>query len=352
VDLPCRPEKLRDVGTTVQHIRNNHGRAKEEDWIPAKTAAEAARWLEENGGRRFFLYVDFFDPHEPWDPPESYVENYDPGYVGEKVVYPAYGPIDYLEPEELAHIRAMYAAEASLVDRWAGELIGKAESLGLLENTFTIFTSDHGFYLGEHGLVGKSIIFGGCHGLAPLYEEVCRVPLLIRPADSFPRAKKGRRRECLVQTPDVAATIADLAGVDEPRIQGKSLVPAIMGEDSGGFRRLAISTPSLVGGAGAGLRATVTSGEWSLILAPLFDSKPLEGRTHTVIVDGKPRAMKPFGKVSTELYNIAKDPKQQRDVLADNAELARELHEGFVKNLESLGAGGKIIAQWMKCKGI
>ncbi|MCX8161441.1 MAG: sulfatase-like hydrolase/transferase, partial [Candidatus Bathyarchaeota archaeon] len=87
VRLPCSPWKLRSVETTIQHIRNNYGRRYEEDWIPAKTALEAARWLEENYGRRFFLYLDFFDPHEPWDPPRWYVVMYDPEYEGEEVVY-------------------------------------------------------------------------------------------------------------------------------------------------------------------------------------------------------------------------------------------------------------------------
>lgn len=352
VDLPCRPEKLRDVQTTVQHIRNNYRRDREEDWIPAKTAMEAVRWLEENHGRRFLLYVDFFDPHEPWDPPESYVERYDPGYTGEKVIYPAYGPSDYLEPEELTHVRAMYAAEASFVDRWIGRIFETVERLGLYEDTFTIFTSDHGFYLGEHSLVGKSIIYGEYHGLAPLYEEVCHIPLMIKPADSFEQAKNGVRHKCLVQTPDIAATMANLAGIYEPRIQGKSLVQIIRGEDSEDFRKVAVSTPSLIGGVGSGLRATITSGEWSMILAPFANLSNLEGRKHTAIVDGKQREMKPFGRISTELYNLALDPKQKCNVLEENIELARELHTEFLKNLKSLGTQDKIVEPWLKCKGI
>ncbi|RLF24042.1 MAG: hypothetical protein DRN15_03875, partial [Thermoprotei archaeon] len=85
VELPCDPSKLRNVETTIQHMRNNALRMFEEDWIPAKTANEAIRWLERNynSGRNFFLYVDFFDPHEPWDPPKWYVDMYDPDYKGE-----------------------------------------------------------------------------------------------------------------------------------------------------------------------------------------------------------------------------------------------------------------------------
>jgi arylsulfatase A-like enzyme len=352
VALPCNSEKLRNVETTAQHIRNNSGRNCEEDWIPAKTAMEAVRWLKKNHRRRFLLYVDLFDPHEPWDAPEHYVERYNRGYAGERVIYPAYGPCAYLKPEELTHVRAMYAAEASLVDRWIGEILDEAESLGLYENTFVIFTSDHGFYLGEHGLVGKSIIFGEHHGLAPLYEEVCHIPLLIRPADSFQGAKKGERRRCLAQTPDITATICDLAGAEEPRIQGKSLVPVIRGVDDDDFRAVAVSTPSLISGARAGIRATITSGKWSLVLAPEVDSGALEERTYTAIVDGRPRILKPYGRIETELYDLDRDPGQSENILEGNADAAKCLHARFMEHLKALGAPSKIIEPWLKYKGI
>ncbi|MEM2323860.1 MAG: sulfatase, partial [Candidatus Bathyarchaeia archaeon] len=254
VKLPCSPWKLRSVETTIQHIRNNYGRRYEEDWIPAKTALEAVRWLEENYNRRFFLYVDFFDPHEPWDPPRWYVDMYDPGYEGEEVIYPAYGPCGYLTDKELTHIRAMYAGEATLVDRWVGFLLDKIEELGLLDDTTIIFTSDHGFYLGEHNLIGKSIIMGGYHGLAPLYEEVAHIPLLIRFADKL-GLDGGIKIDALVQTPDITATILELAGIEGKSymdIQGESLLPIVRGERRV-IRDIAVSTPSLIKGVRAGL---------------------------------------------------------------------------------------------------
>jgi arylsulfatase A-like enzyme len=83
-------------------------------------------------------------------------------------------------------------------------------NLGLFENTTIVFTSDHGFYLGEHGLVGKSVIIGGSQGLAPLYEEVAHIPLLIRFPDNL-GLRKSIKVNALVQTPDVTATVLDLA---------------------------------------------------------------------------------------------------------------------------------------------
>ena len=348
VKLPCEPVKLRDVNTVVQHIRNNWGRRFEEDWIPAKTATEAARWLEENRNRCFFLYVDFFDPHEPWDPPRWYVEAYDPSYEGEEVVYPVYGPCEYLSKEELEHCRALYAAEAALVDRWIGYLLEKVEELGLYEDTAVIFTSDHGFYLGEHGLVGKSIIMGGHHGYAPLYEEVAHVPLIIRPPDSMEWSAGAV--EALVQPPDITATILDLAGLRQEWCQGRSLLPLVRGEERKA-KKLAITTPPLIKGPRGGLRPTITAGRWCLILASQ-ETPPLEDVTHTMVVDGVPRVLKPFGRVETELYDLECDARQERNVLEENIDVARELHRAFIEELKRLGAPEDVIKPWLRCKGL
>jgi len=352
VKIPCSPQKLRNVETVIQHMRNNALRRFEEDWIPARTAMEAVRWLERNYKRRFFLYVDFFDPHEPWDPPRWYIDAYDPGYIGEEVSYPAYGPCDYLSKAELEHIRALYAGEATLVDKWIGVIIRKIEELGILENTTIIFTSDHGIYLGEHGLIGKSVIMGGYHGLVPLYEEVCHIPLLVRLADNTGGKEEHQKIDELVLLPDITATIIELADAkDEGLLQGRSLMSLINGE-SKEWRSFAVSTPSLMHGARASLRVTITSKEWSLILAPKIESRGLEKATYTLIVDGVPRILKPFGKIDTELYNLKKDPQQKRNVLDENMNVALDLRSKFIKFLREIGAEKEIIKPWQACKSL
>src|SRR5262249_20554180 len=83
VTLPCNAEKLRDGDWAVtQYLRNVAvaRRKVEEDYFSARTLREAAAWLDKSHRRQpFFLFVDTFDPHEPWDPPKSYVDLYDPG---------------------------------------------------------------------------------------------------------------------------------------------------------------------------------------------------------------------------------------------------------------------------------
>ena len=68
------------------------------------TSARACAWLEHNHDKDdFFLWVDTFDPHEPWDPPDYYVDMYDPDYIGQQVTYPQYHPIGSLTDEELLY---------------------------------------------------------------------------------------------------------------------------------------------------------------------------------------------------------------------------------------------------------
>src|SRR5262249_21133490 len=92
VKLPCDLKKLRNGATVVtQYLRNVAARKVEEDYFCARTMRAAADWLGKNHKQQpFFLYVDPFAPHEPWDPPRSYVEKYDPDYHGEEVIYPRY----------------------------------------------------------------------------------------------------------------------------------------------------------------------------------------------------------------------------------------------------------------------
>ena len=349
VKLPCSPEKLRNVDTTIQHLRNNALRQFEEDWIPAKTATEAIRWLERNYKRAFFLYVDFFDPHEPWDPPKWYVDMYDPGYQGEEVIYPVYGPCDYLSKDELEHCRAMYAGEVTLVDHWIGKILEKVDELGLYENTAIIFTSDHGFYLGEHGLIGKSIIMGKYHGSAPLYEEIVHIPLVIRLPDCIDGGKHIKVDE-LAQPPDITATILDLAGIDYKKygIQGVSLLPYIKGERKG-LREVAISSPPLIHGVSGGLRPTITTKEWALILASA-ETPALEKVEYTMMVDGVPRILRPFGKIDTELYNLINDPKEEHNVIDEHLDVARRLHKEFIAFLRKLGTNEQYIKPFLNCK--
>jgi arylsulfatase A-like enzyme len=129
----------------------------EGDRMVARTVTQAERWLERHHDEHFFLYVDTWDPHEPWDAPEYYTARYREGYKGEQI-YPAYGNWKKtgLEKDDVDLGHATYCGEVTMVDFWVGRLLAKLDALGLRENTLVFFTSDHGFYFGEHDYFGKA----------------------------------------------------------------------------------------------------------------------------------------------------------------------------------------------------
>lgn len=105
------------------------------------------------------------------------------------------------------------------VDRSVGELLAALEKRGLRENTVVVFTSDNGFYLGEHGLAGKWF----------MHEESLRVPLVVH--DPRPGAVRGARLAAMALNIDCAPTMLEMAGVaPPPSIQGRSLAPWLRGE--------------------------------------------------------------------------------------------------------------------------
>ncbi|MCM8821576.1 MAG: sulfatase [Candidatus Omnitrophica bacterium] len=339
IKLPCAPHKLRNPERVKQMLRNNLLRKSEEDYFCAQTMRQACMWLEKNYREKFFLYVDTFDPHEPWDPPHYYVDMYDRNYDGEEVIYPVYGPCDYLTKREIKHIRAHYAGEVTLVDRWVGRLFQKIEDLDLLNNTIIVFTTDHGFYHGEHHLMGKSIITEKYQGLAPLYEEVTQIPLIMY----IPKTK-SRKIKGLVQIPDITATILDLVKAKhDVRMDGKSLLPLI--EKNKKIRNFAVSAPSIIYGSTGGQKVTITTDDGWTLISGLKISETKEYITR--IVDGQVRIQKPLSRnLEPELYYLPHDPSQNKNIFSKNKEKAKQIHAKFVEFLKDTKTDEKIVTMW------
>jgi arylsulfatase A-like enzyme len=321
----------------------------------------AERWLEQHYKEKFFLYVDTWDPHEPWDPPAHYVEQYYEGYGGQPIPHPCYWEWREagLTEDDLELAHASYCGEVTMVDRWVGRLLERIESLDLLEKTVIVFTSDHGFYFGEHGLFGKGRLRGdkgffagtgrpaadgwvrnllrspetgelayGDHEWyrCPIYDEVARIPLMIY----APGAQAGRSK-ALVTLPDVMPTVLDLADVAIPDgVQAASLAPLLAGGDKTVHDILVTSWPlknpgeysRVVDDIQRRLRelspSTVTADEWTLIYS----------------VAGE----------QVELYHTASDPQQEKNVVADNKDVAEQLHRRFVHFLASVGTDERLMA--------
>jgi arylsulfatase A-like enzyme len=335
VKLPCDPKKLRNgEWTMTQHLRNVAGRKVEEDYFCARTLRDAADWLDKNRKRQpFFLYVDTFDPHEPWDPPQSYVKQYDPDYDGEEVIYPRYDRWrDFLSEKELKHCRALYAGEAAMVDHWVGRLLEKIDKLGLYDNTLVCFLADHGFYLGEHGYIGKAIIRDDYQSL-PMYSEVCRVPWLVR----YPGSKPGKI-DALVQHVSLAPTVLDFLGIKRPEsFTAPSLWPALQGKEAK-TTDIAVGAPAL---SYRGMirphpanRSTITDGRWLLIYGCSGTGDP---KDTTASVDSTKRLVAPVSgeKLAPELYDLETDPGCTKNIISDHKDCARDLHKQFTAFLKA-----------------
>jgi arylsulfatase A-like enzyme len=198
----------------------------EEDFPGPKTMAAAAEWIRASGPShdRFFLMVDEFDPHEPFDTPAPYARMYNEGDEDALAIWPPY-LVDavaggHLSLAEARHIRGNYGSKLTMIDHWFGRLMDAIDAAGLADTTGVVVCTDHGHYLGEHDIFGKPN--------APVYSELGRIPLLIR----WP-GQAHRDIGALTTSVDLHATIADLFGatVDHPT-HGRSLLPLIEGTAS------------------------------------------------------------------------------------------------------------------------
>jgi len=200
-------------------------------------AAEAVELLERftRQDRPFFLAVGLFRPHLPFVAPKKYFDLYPP----DRNAVPAV-PEGYLDtlPEGARSIRnrilkasdltddiarrimqAYYACN-SFADAQIGVVLDALESTGLADNTIVVFTSDHGYHMGEHGLWHKGTLF----------ENSARVPLII----AGPGVKaKGVKTDSLAEMVDIYPTIAELCGVPTPDyLSGVSLAPVLTNPDA------------------------------------------------------------------------------------------------------------------------
>jgi arylsulfatase A-like enzyme len=206
-----------------QYLANVHGRKGEEDWFAPRVFSDAMDVLEVATGenRPFFLVADCYDPHEPWDPPAEYVSLYDEGYTGKEPLDDNYGSDDYLTDRQLLRMRALYAGEVTMMDRWLGKFIERAHELGLMERTLFVVVSDHGHLLGEHGYTGKLAY--------ALYPELTDIVFMVR----HPRGEEaGKSSDLYASTHDVAPTILGFLGVEQSEpMDGQDLAPILEGKE-------------------------------------------------------------------------------------------------------------------------
>lgn len=186
-----------------------------------RTWAKAAHWLRQVAAKEepIFLFLHFYDPHNPYNPPDGFGRRFGQRRKFEK------GDVDharksYLEndsPQFVSEVISRYDGEIAYADHHAGKLFAQLKELGRMSNTLLIFTSDHGETLFERDWVFDH----GCR----LYDEQTRVPLVIRfPADQY----AGKRIQAQVSHVDLMQTILERLSLETTeQLEGNSLIPLI-----------------------------------------------------------------------------------------------------------------------------
>ncbi len=194
-----------------------------ENFPSFRTFATARDWIQENRKtENIFLYIDEFDPHEPFFVPDEYLKRFDDsGYTGDRLDWPFYGRWAGTD-QQLAHIRNRYKAKVAFLDDLLGEFISALKAAEWYEDTTIILTTDHGHYLGDHGWIGKP----ACDNFNTLFH----IPLVVKPAASL-GVETDRRSTALTTTPDICATVTALHGAStETPSYGRSILPLLTGE--------------------------------------------------------------------------------------------------------------------------
>jgi len=179
--------------------------------VPAELLGKAATsWFQEHAAERFFAYLHFLEPHDPYTPPAPF----DSRYRG---------------LTRIPNMIAAYDGNLAYVDSVVGEVLSALERLGLVENSVVVLMSDHGEAFGEHGRFGHS---------DTIYEETAHIPLAIHLPEACGVA--SGRRSGIISTIDLMPTLLDMFGIDPPpTMQGRSELGLLASEGSG-QRRYAV----------------------------------------------------------------------------------------------------------------
>ena len=223
------------------------------DYPQARTFAQGIDFIEKNHQYdNWFIQIETFDPHEPFDTPDQYISKIcDPDTIGE-LDWPPYAPVTETE-EEIRSFRMHYLALLAFCDESLGKVLDAFDAYDLWKDTMLIVNTDHGYMLGEHGWWSK--------GSMPDYQETMHTPFFIWD----PRSKvQGERRQALVQTIDIAPTVLDFFDIDIPKdMLGKPLGKTVAEDTS-------VREYALFGYHGGTLN--VTDGRYKLMLAAKKDA--------------------------------------------------------------------------------
>ncbi|WP_226527240.1 sulfatase [Metabacillus niabensis] len=201
-----------------QSVLNHHDSVlPTEHFADIYIGRRTAEWIEKvPDDYPWFNFVSFVGPHDPFDPPTEYAEKYREKDVPSAVKDSMQGKPEWVknrqitdDPEIIASTRRQYCAAIEVIDDQIGMILDALERRNMVDNTYIIFTSDHGEMLGDHGLYQKSVG----------YEPALHVPLII----SGPDIPEGEVSDALIELIDLNPTVCELAGLPaQENIDAKS----------------------------------------------------------------------------------------------------------------------------------
>lgn len=263
----------------------------------------AINWLGKHRDENFFYWIHYFDPHQPYAPPQRYITDRSepPSRIGRK--FDGAGRIRgghfTATAREKQWIKELYDAEVRYVDENLGRLFKYLKESGLYEDSLIIFTSDHGEEFWDHG--------GFEHGHA-LYNEVIQVPLIIK----MPGVNQSREENMRVSTQSLKRTILDAIGIeyDSDRLISGSLYPLIR-EDG-----------------------TEISQE------PLVTTGLLYYEDKESIINGDRKFIRSLVSNKEELYDLITDPHEQNELSSGGGSAleARQMLKEYNEKAKSLGS--------------
>ena len=243
------------LGELIKNVEGVPAELHQTTWCAEKTID----FIREDREQPWLASVNIYDPHPPFNPPQSYRDMFYPAempgslfretdleqqrkleavdfqskgqspdeldiknpIVPQSPSSPTAANADAISARDAKSLQAAYYAMIKLIDDQVGRILQSLEETGQREQTVILFTSDHGEMLGDHGLIQK-----GCR----FYEGLVRVPLIASWPGHF---ETGLKSDALVELLDMVPTLLELAGLNVPdRMQGRSLLPILQGEDS------------------------------------------------------------------------------------------------------------------------
>jgi arylsulfatase A-like enzyme len=298
------------TGYALPNFRANLGAVPsdlpEDCHIDAYVGMKSIEYLEElEGDDPFFLWAGFYGPHHPYVPSGRFATMYDPDQLPpfqnaaddlekKPVEYSLYFRSEEhkfkgfpeASDETYRNMKAAYYGMVSQIDWQVGLLLDTLEKKGLAENTVVVFLSDHGEFLGDHGIPAKAPFLLDC---------MLRVPCLIKVP-----GQGAKDCDALVESIDLFPTLSHLAGIDTPEcVQGHDLKPVWDGTDSGRDCVFAEAVD----------KRCIRTREWKYIHYP--------------------------GKTYGELYNIVDDPHELNNVYEEEVGVRNEMKERFYLQMDA-----------------